>query len=265
MDIFDLREPVNSLTHLSWLVLSIPGTWLLWKLARGDRSRQTSLLIYGASLAACFGSSSLFHGARGSSSWIEQLDRLDHIAIYLLIAGSYTPIAWNLMKGWPKRAVLGVAWTVAGVGAVRTATYGVLPHGISTAIYLALGWGALFCYAQLARTFSHRTLFPMVLGGILYSVGAIFNFLHWPVLWPGVFQSHELFHVFVMGGSYIHFRFIFEAVAVSSSVTRPPGHAGTRHALAHPAPHVPIGGGQRNRWRLALQWVDPARQNGPRR
>jgi hypothetical protein len=83
-------------------------------------------------------------------------------------------------------------------------------------VYLAMGWSALFCYFELAKSYSHSTLLPLPLGGVFYSVGAILNLLHWPVLLPGVFGAHELFHFFVIAGSACHIFFMAKVVAPSS-------------------------------------------------
>jgi hemolysin III len=213
MDFFDLREPVSCWTHGLWLALSLPGAYLLWREGRGDRFKQLSLLIFGLSLAFCFAASATYHGVRGSSRAVETLDRIDHIGIYVLIAGTYTPVAWILLRGRMRELVLTVAWAVAALGAVEIWFCGVLSPTVSTCIYLAMGWGALFCYFEIARLLSHRAVRLMLVGGVLYSVGAVFHILHWPVLWPGVFQAHELFHVFVMGGSLAHFWFMLRVVA----------------------------------------------------
>ena len=75
-----------------------------------------------------------------------------------------------------------------------------------------MGWGVVVCYAEIARVVSHRALLPIVVGGVSYSVGAVLNLLHWPVLWPGIFGAHELFHLFVLAGSLAHYRFILKVV-----------------------------------------------------
>lgn len=213
MDFFDLREPVSCWTHGAWLILSLPGAYLLWREGRGDRLKQLSLLIFGLSLAFCFAASAIYHGVRGPSHAVDVFDRIDHIGIYVLIAGTYTPVAWVMLRGRGREVVLALAWGIAVLGAVQIWFYGIFSPKISTGIYLVMGWGALFCYFQIARLLSHRSLRLMLVGGVLYSVGALFHILHWPVLWPGVFQAHELFHVFVMGGSLAHFWFMLRVVA----------------------------------------------------
>lgn len=259
MDFFDLREPVSSWSHFSWLLLSIPGTLLLLRRSRGNRSRQITFVIYGFSLALCLGSSGLFHGARGSEDWLLRLDHLDHIAIYVLIAGSYTPVAFAMMRGRPKWLVLAMVWMFAALGAMWIAMRGLPPNHVSTAMYLVMGWGSLYCYSHISRIASHRELFPLVFGGVLYSVGAVFNVLHWPVLWPGVFQSHELFHVFVMGGSLAHFWFMLVAVVPFTWATRQ-AISRRRSGSVPSTPHIPVVPARAGGWRLGLLWVVAPRE-----
>jgi len=261
MDFFDFREPISTWTHFSWLLLSIPGTWLLWRRSRGDHQKQACFLIYGLSLALCLASSALFHGVRASAAWIEGFNRLDHIAIYVLIAGTYTPITWFLMKGWPKWAVLIVAWSFAAAGGVWISTQGILPPRLSTALYLTMGWGALYCYVEMARFLSHRTLFPLILGGLLYSIGALLNVLHWPVVAPGAFEAHELFHVFVMGGSLAHFWFMLVNVVPIDRVGERPLQR-PAHAPVPSRPHIPVLPGRIAGWRVHFLWI-PARDRQP--
>ena len=110
------------------------------------------------------------------------------------------------------------------ISALRVWYGGAFPVWIATTTYLAMGWGSLFCYRELARTYSHRTLLPLPLGGIFYSVGAVINLLKWPVISPGVFASHEVFHLFVIAGSACHVYFMLRVVIPAPS----PRHHGRR-------------------------------------
>ena len=215
MDFLSPREPVNTWSHGLWLVLAVPGIWLLWYRARGDLGKQISLMVYGFTLVFCSACSTLFHGVRASDSQLKTFALLDHISIYMLIAGTYTPIAWTFLRSHWRRGVLGLVWFWAAMGISIHLLCVNLPPWLYTSYYLGMGWGALFCYFEVARWTSHRALFPIVSGGLLYSLGAIFNLLQAPVLWPGVFQSHELFHVFVVAGSLAHFYFMFAVVGPS--------------------------------------------------
>ncbi len=220
MSILNLREPVSAWSHGTWLLLSFPATWLLWRKSGADLAKRLSVLVFGMSLAFCYAGSMLYHGVQASSRGLERFDELDHIGIFFLIAGSYTPVVWNLMRGWWRRGTLALVWFVTAVGTVRILTTGVLPIFGSTLFYLLIGWGALLCYFELTRLHAPRTLFPLLLGGVLYSVGAFLNLVAWPVLWPGVFGPHEVFHLFVMAGSLSHFWFVLKVVVPFAGAAR---------------------------------------------
>jgi hypothetical protein len=107
---------------------------------------------------------------------------------------------------------------LAGCGCALCLLFSHVPGVVSTSIYLGMGWGILVCRSQLEQSPKPIDLRLAFLGGVLYSVGAMFNLLHWPVLWPGVFAAHELFHLFVMAGSMAHFWFMFSVVAPYEAV-----------------------------------------------
>ena len=228
------REPANAWTHLLGLALALPGAWLLWKRGAGDLGRRVSLLVYGISLVACYAASTLYHGVKLPEDQLGPFIRLDSEGIFLLIAGSYTPLAWNLMRGRWRVGTLLAVWGTAGLA------IGVLASGrrftpvMGTCLYLAMGWGVIVCYAKVAQVVSHRAMRPLVLGGVAYSVGAVINLLAWPRLWPEVFGAHALFHLFVIAGSLAHFWFILKVIvphdwervdAASRSIKAPAGLA----------------------------------------
>jgi hemolysin III len=237
---FDLREPINAWSHGAGMMMALPITWLLWKrcdtlhpcvlsktcrvadscgaarrrcgMARHHRVKALSLLVFGLSLTFCYAASATFHGVPFRGAPLSPFQRLDHIGIYLLIAGTYTPIVWSLLRGPWLWGTLTTVWTITALSAIRIWYGGVFPVWVATSIYLAMGWGSLFCYRELARTYSHRTLSPLPLGGMFYSIGAVFNVVKWPVLSPGVFAAHELFHLFVIAGSACHVYFMVRVV-----------------------------------------------------
>jgi hemolysin III len=237
---FDIREPVNAWSHGAGMMMALPVTWLLWKqcakirpcghsetcqmagrcapakrrcgVARHHRLKTLSLLIFGFSLTFCYATSAMFHGVPLQGQPLGPFQRLDHIGIYLLIAGTYTPIVWSLLRGHWLWGTLTTVWSIALLSTVRIWFGGVFPVWLATLIYLTMGWGSLFCYRELARTYSHRTLLPLPLGGIFYSIGAMINLAKWPVLSPGFFASHELFHLFVIAGSACHVCFMMQVV-----------------------------------------------------
>jgi hemolysin III len=215
MDCFSFREPASAWTHCIGMLLAIAGTALLWRRASGDLAKQLSLLVYGLSLIACYAASTLHHGLRVADARVAELNRLDRAGIFLLIAGTYTPLAWNLMRGRWRRWTLSVAWLVAIGASLQLVRGGVFPPLVSTGLYLAMGWGSLICDSEFAKAVSRRAMLPLIIGGVSYSVGAVLEMLHWPALWPGYFGTHDLFHLFVMGGSLAHYLLMLLVVVPS--------------------------------------------------
>jgi hemolysin III len=203
------REPVSAWTHLAWMVLSLPGTWVLWRLSRGDALKRLGMLVFGLSLIFCYAGSWLYHAVpeRLGNAFL----LVDQLGIYFLIAGTVTPVALVLLRGRWRVGMLGAIWslTLAGVGLRLSAD---LPPRVLTALYLALGWLAAVCYGELLRCLPTAKLRPVWIGGVLYSVGAVLNGLHWPEPFPPVFGAHEVFHLFVMSGSLFHYYFMLAAV-----------------------------------------------------
>jgi hemolysin III len=212
MDFLNPREPVSSWSHGVWLMMAVPGTVLLLRRSGGDRAKQLGFLIYGLSLVFCAAASTLYHGVHAPEQRIATFALLDYIAIYVLVAGSYTPIAWSILRGRWRKGILIMVWLWAASGSLLRLTWTTQPPWLSTGLYLSMGWGSVLCYFEVARRLSFRDMILIPLGGLLYSVGAIFNLMEQPVLWRGVFQAHELFHVFVVAASLVHFWFMLTVV-----------------------------------------------------
>jgi hemolysin III len=219
MDVIHLREPVSAWSHFAGLMLALPGTMILWRLGAGALGKRLSLLIYGASLAFCYAASTLYHGVQLPADRVATFARWDGVGIFALIAGSYTPMAWVLMRGRWRQCTLAAVWGVAIAAATLIAAGRQFSPWAATCVYLGMGWGCVFCYAEIARVVSHRALLPVVVGGVSYSVGAVLNLLKWPLLWPGIFGVHELFHLFVIAGSLAHYWFILRIVVPFSNAT----------------------------------------------
>jgi|GEM_PF-224366 len=233
MTVLNLREPVSALTHGAWFLMIVPAAVFAWRRGAGNSARQISLFVYTFCLAFCAFASTLYHSVPGSREQIRYYLLLDHIGIFLLIAGTCTPIAVALLHGAWRQWCLIVTWGVTAFGIILNLWLTALPNWLSTGIYLAMGWGSLLCYLELARYNSQWTLSPIPIGGIVYSIGAVFHLLGWPNVWPGVVGSHELFHVFVMAASAIHFGFIVTVVANAECLPRASG-TGEKAAIPRP-------------------------------
>jgi hemolysin III len=212
MDLLSFREPVNAWTHGVWMLLCIPAGLLLQLRCRGCLRKQIAFAIFTITLVFCFLSSCLYHAVRLPEGGIDWYMRLDYVGIFLLIAGTTTPVVLIVLTGWWRWGTLLIFWGMAAVGIYLRVRNVSLSDEVSTAMYIAMGWTGLLCYCELARRLSHRTIRVVVIGGVLYSVGAVINELKWPILWPGVIGAHELFHLLVMAASWCHFLFMLRVL-----------------------------------------------------
>ncbi len=201
MGLLNPRDRFSAWSHGAAALFAIPATLLLWRRGRG---RRVSMLVYGLSMIACYTASAIFHGVWGPPRWIAICDRLDHVGIYLFIAGSYTGIAANLLQSRLAWLKLSLAWLWAAAGSAVQLVGAPLPPPVATGLYMAMGWGLAIVYCELLQRHSHRELRPLLVGGFLYSVGAALNLIGRPVVWEGFIAAHELFHLFVVAGSLSH-------------------------------------------------------------
>ena len=177
-------------------------------LAAGDPLRQESLVVYGLSLVLLFGFSAAYHIGQWSPPVRAVLRRLDHANIFLLIAGTYTPIAVNALRDRERVAVLVAVWlsSLIGIGAVVSGVD--LPRWLLALLYMAVGWIAVLILPHLLVSFGGPALALLLLGGALYSAGALCYALQRPRLWQGVFGYHEVFHAFTIAAGAVFFLFI---------------------------------------------------------
>ena len=201
------REPVNTWSHLVGLVLAAAGTALLLRLSHGAAER-LAFGVYGGSLILLYAASTLYHALPLPSHRLRKLRMLDHIAIYFLIAGTYTPVAILTLHGPSGWALLGAAWAIALAGVPFKIWWLDAPRWFSTATYLGMGYMALIAAAPLARAVSMGGMAWLVAGGIAYTIGAVIFTRERPDPFPGRFGHHEIWHLMVLAGSGCHFAFM---------------------------------------------------------
>ncbi len=206
------REPVNAWSHLLGLVLAMIGTALLLHLARSP-AQTLAFAVYGGSLILLYAASTLYHALCLPRHRLRKLRTLDHIAIYFLIAGTYTPVALVTLHGPSGWALLAAAWAIALAGIPFKLWWLDAPVWLSTATYLGMGYMALLAAAPLARTVSAGGLAWLVAGGLAYTVGAVIFARGRPDPFPGRFGHHEIWHLLVLAGSGCHFAFMLLHVA----------------------------------------------------
>ena len=202
-----IREPFNGASHLVGLVLACAGTWLLLRWA-SDPWEVAAFTIYGATLILLYGSSFLYHSLPVTGRPLKALRTLDHIAIYFLIAGTYTPVALITLHsrlGW---SLLAAVWLIALAGIPFKLLYLDAPVWLSTSTYLAMGYLALVAIVPVAQAVSLSGLLWLVAGGVAYTVGGVIYSHQRPDPFPGRFGHHEIWHLLVMAGSGCHFAFM---------------------------------------------------------
>ncbi len=203
-------ERFNGYSHLVGTLLAITGAVLLIVAgaSQGDAWKVVSFAIYGATLVLLYGSSTLYHSTRGRAKDIFR--KCDHAAIYLLIAGTYTPFTLVTLGGGWGWSLFGVIWALAVFGIVQELTLAGKKRMLSLYLYLGMGWVAVIGVVPLIEALSWSGFVWVVAGGIVYTIGTVFyfydeRFKHW----------HGIWHLFVLGGSVIHYIAIYRFVAAA--------------------------------------------------
>jgi hemolysin III len=207
--LWGLREPVSSGTHFVAFLWSVYATLLLWRLCRGERSKQLSLGVFGLSMISLYAASSSYHAVRFTPEHLRIFQLLDHSAIYGLIAGTYTPAFVVLLQpGLRKRLLIGGMWLLAGIGIAGKWLLPGTPYWVTMLLYFGLGYGGMVPVLEFKRTVGLRGLAWAFAGGLCYTLGGLADLMKWPDFYPGVFAHHELFHLFAMAGTACHFIFM---------------------------------------------------------
>lgn len=215
-----LKDPVSGLTHLVGALLSIAALVLLvvWAALYSNEKPWdiVSFAIFGSSLILLYTFSTLYHLCNVSEHASTVLRKFDHIMIFILIAGTYTPICLGPLRGGWGWTIFGIVWGIAIVGTVISAIWIKAPRWLTTSLYLGMGWAVIIATYPLIQTFINAGMFSglgwLLAGGLFYTIGAVIYGVKKPNLnIPGV-GFHEIFHIFVMLGSLCHFWFIFKFV-----------------------------------------------------
>jgi hemolysin III len=207
-----VREPFNAGSHLVGLLLAAAGTWFLLRSAE-THAQLLAFAVYGTTLILLYAASTVYHGLPLGETGLRRLRTLDHIAIYFLIAGTYTPVALITLRDSGGPTLLAASWTIAAVGIPFKIRWLDAPVWISTGTYLGMGYLALVAVVPLGRAVGAGGLAWLVAGGIAYTIGAVIYARERPDFLPGRFGHHGLWHLLVLAGSACHFAFIALHVA----------------------------------------------------
>lgn len=204
-------DPVSSLSHLIGAGVFACLTPFLLRRGRGNPLRLTVLAVFAFSTVLLLTMSGVFHLLSVGGTAREVLWRLDHGAIFVLIAGSFTPLHGILFRGIWRWLPLLIVWSAAIAGiTLKTIYFTSLAYGVGLAFYLALGWLGAVSGLELWRRHGLAFIKPLLWGGLAYTIGGVIDFLRWPDPIPRVLGPHELFHVGVLAGISFHWRFVWQ-------------------------------------------------------
>ncbi len=206
---FQVKDPISALTHFIGFMAVIPVFILL--LERAETQRQmVAFIIFGISLLLLYGASTIYHTLKLSAEKTALLRRIDHMMIFVLIAGTYTPVCLVTLAGKWGTILLTAIWGIAIAGVFMKIFWMGAPRWLSTTIYVVMGWLSITAFVPLMKAVGWGGFGMLLAGGIAYTVGALIYALKKPDL--AILKSfgfHEIFHVFVMIGSAFHIAFMF--------------------------------------------------------
>ena len=214
-DPYDGLRPWSAITHGIGAVLSAVGTvaLLLRSAALGSALDFWVFLIYGLSMTGLYTASALYHWVNTSVAGRIALRKYDHCSIYLLIAGSYTPVCLLGLRDSGGAILLAVVWAVGLLGMILTIAKLSIPRWLTSAIYLFMGWLAIFAIVPLHRSLPAAGFAWLLAGGLLYTVGGVLYAAKWPGRNNPRFGCHEIFHLFILLGSIAHFVMMYTVIA----------------------------------------------------
>ena len=206
------REPMNALTHLIGAVLSVFGiiAMVVLIIAEDNVTPLTliSVLEFKESLICLNGTSFTYHASQGDQEKILLLKKLDHAMIFILIAGTYTPFCLLCLTGTMRTAMMVAIWGVALIGIILKVAWINMPRWLGTGLYIFLGWFALFVLGPLYQALPLPGFMLLLGGGVMYTIGGVIYAIKKPNFGKN-FGFHELFHIFVILGSFCHFICVF--------------------------------------------------------
>lgn len=209
-----IKEPINALTHFIGVILSIIGTIVLLVIAVEEATvwHVVSFAIFGASMILLYTASTLYHALAVSERAIQVLHRIDHMMIFILIAGTYAPICLVPLRGVWGWTIFGIIWGLALLGILLKFIWFNAPRWLSTLFYVAMGWVAIIAFIPIIKTIPLGGVIWLVAGGVFYTIGAVIYALKKPDIFKKYLGFHEIFHIFVLFGTLCHFILMFSYI-----------------------------------------------------
>lgn len=212
-----LKEPGSAITHFIGMMMAIfAATPLLIKAGRQpDKVHLASLTVFIISMILLYAASTIYHSFDVNPKVNKVLKKLDHLMIFILIAGSYTPICLIVVRGALGLKLLVLIWSIALLGIIIKMFWINCPKWFSSVIYIAMGWFCVLCFTQIINNLTTSAFLWLLGGGIIYTLGGVIYALKLPIFESRheKFGLHEIFHLFVMGGSVCHFILMYQFVS----------------------------------------------------
>jgi len=202
----DKKELTSAFTHLGGAIFGVVGTVLLLNSKNLNGITVAAFLIFGISMVLMYSTSTIYHFIDRSKQKAKLVMRkLDHIMIFVFVAGSYTPICLLTLRGSVGYKLLSLVWSITVIGTVIKLFWITAPNWVSSLLYISMGWVAVLVLSPLTSKMPSGGIYWLVLGGILYTIGGVIYALKRPNLNDTYFGFHELFHIFILAGSLCHY------------------------------------------------------------
>lgn len=215
---FKAKEPGSAITHfIGWLMALLAALPLIIKAAGSpDKVHLISLTIFIVSMILLYAASTIYHTFDVSEKVNRWLKKLDHMMIFILIAGTYTPVCLIAIGGQTGIRLLALVWGIAIVGIIFKAFWVNCPKWVSSVLYIGMGWICVLAFTQILNALSREAFLWLLAGGLIYTAGGIIYALKLPIFnrKHQFFGSHEVFHLFCIGGSICHFILMYKFIAV---------------------------------------------------
>ncbi len=210
-------ELVSFYSHALGVILAIVGLCILIVTANSPTMQLLSL-IYGISVIVLFTASTLYHGLKQRENEDSVWRRFDHMAIFIMIAGTYTPVCYIYLDYTTALYIIVSQWLIVVVGIIFKVYYFNAPRVLYTAIYLAMGWMAVIVIKDIIRVMDYKSLWYLFLGGSAFTVGALFYIIKWPKKINGHVGFHEIFHGFILLGALFHYLMVYHSLQYMKNI-----------------------------------------------
>lgn len=195
-------DPFSAISHYVGAVLAVAATvWMVF-VAVPELVPSVAVLLYGLSMIALYMASGLYHTFGNRATWLR---KLDHAAIFLLIVGTYLPICIVGLGGSLGTGLFIFVSALGVVGLLSTWAWDRVPQALRVVLYIVMGWFVVGFWNPFAQSLGSVGMGWLLAGGLTYTIGVVFYATNWPKVWRGVFEGHDLWHLFVLGGSICHF------------------------------------------------------------